>query len=528
MKNLILYLSLTLVTLSSCSQQTEAGDDPLLIPYCDRIEIDGSGDDWADKGLHIPLVVNLYGESAPGDFSASLKLAWDTDNIYFLVEAEDDQLLEKAGPLQGDGMEIFISQERGTNKMVQYIIAPGLTEEYPAPRVDKYDYIARGPESDVEDVTIMTSPAASGYTMEGMIPFNKTGIQAAEGRMLALNLYLSDVDPDERKTRYALYFNQDTWSNHFALREMILDGAEDERSVSVMVKAFTEDRQTHRIRVVSETANVDKVYVRDGFGYKKRASFREKGGIYIAEIDIPIGEIDTVAAFLQLEYMDSCRRKLYLRDFSQHYVNTERPNRWEDYILLYEEKDKLNHPQSGGAVFIGSSSIRLWDATIKEDFQGYNVICRGFGGSTTGDALHYFDRVVAPYEPSVIVIAEGSNDLGQGDTPKEVVDLTEDFILKAAEVLPEAKVLVMSVKVSVTRKRLVETVMETNSMLQEMISRHENAGYVDVVSEMLRKDGKVRAEIFSADSTHMNAAGYAIWTRIMHPYLESIYPQKGN
>lgn len=525
MKNLLTLLILPLFASVSCSQQAGPQDDPLPIPFCDEIIVDGSDKDWEGHGLHIPLIVNLYGETAPGDFSAILKLAWDTDNIYFLVVAKDDQLLEKASPLQGDGMEIFISRERGTSQMVQYIIAPGVTEGYSTPRVDKYDYIAKGPESDVEDITVMTSPTTKGYRMEGKIPFSKISINPVEGASLALNLYLSDVDPDERKTRYALYFNQDTWSNHFALREMILSQQKEERSINAIVKAFTEDRQIHKIRVISEQAVAgDNICVRDGYEYKHKTSFSETGGIYVAALDIPVSEIDSAATFLQLEYK-GCQRTLYFREISQRYVHTERPNRWEDDILLFEEKDKLLFPQAGGALFIGSSSIRLWDTSIAEDFEGCNVICRGFGGSTTGDALHYFDRIVAPYDPAVIVIAEGSNDIGRGDTPKEVVDLTEEFILKAANDLPQARVLVMSVKVSVTRKRLVETVMETNDRLQEMISRHENAEYVDVVSEMLREDGKVRNEIFSADSTHMNAAGYEIWTRIMHPYLEKYLPK---
>lgn len=520
MKILIL-LVFPLLAFISCTQQSEPKDDPLAIPYCEEIEIDSSSIDWELKGLNIPLFLNLYGEQALEDFSANMKLAWDHDNLYFLVEAEDDQVVEQASVLRGDGLEIFISEKRGSSKMVQYIVSPGLSDKYRVPRIDKYDYEAIEPIGNVDDLTVIAFRTPGGYRMEGKIPFEKTGISPYQGARFAINLYLSDVDPDERKTRYALFFNQDTWLNHYALRDMILSGQDGETDVKVIVKAYTEDRKIHRIRVIGNASLAGGIVsISDGYGYEAKSVFSKKIGSCEASFDIPVGEIDSAATFIQLVCRDSSYRALYFRDLSQRYVTTERPNRWEDDILFFEEKDKLQFPAAGGVLFTGSSSIRNWDARIDEDFEGYNVICRGFGGSRTQDALYYFDRIVAPYQPSVIVLAEGSNDLRMGQSPGEVVNLTEQFILKAAGELPDAKVLVLSIKVSVSNKRLVGTVMKTNRMLQEMISRHGNAIYVDVISEMLTADGKVRHEIFTEDSTHMNAAGYEIWTRVLHPYLE--------
>jgi lysophospholipase L1-like esterase len=43
--------------------------------------------------------------------------------------------------------------------------------------------------------------------------------------------------------------------------------------------------------------------------------------------------------------------------------------------------------------------------------------------------------------------------------------------------------------------------------------------YVDVMTPMLDTDGQPRAELFSADGLHMNAEGYAIWTKTLKPLL---------
>ena len=248
MKKFLFSLMIVISALcSACSNgDSMAVEDPLTIPFYGKIVVDGNGSDWNETGLYIPLISNLYGELNPLDFTADLKMSWDMDQLYFIVSVKDDALFEHESPLRGDGLEIFISQEKGTNKMIQYIIAPGVTEAFDDPRIDKYDYVERGPEGDVDDLNIVSVTVEGGYIMEGSIPWEELGIVPASGGEWALNMYVSDVDPGERKTRYALYFNQDTWSNHFALQMMQFDSLSEKRSIPLIIKAYIEDRSTLR------------------------------------------------------------------------------------------------------------------------------------------------------------------------------------------------------------------------------------------------------------------------------------------
>jgi lysophospholipase L1-like esterase len=43
--------------------------------------------------------------------------------------------------------------------------------------------------------------------------------------------------------------------------------------------------------------------------------------------------------------------------------------------------------------------------------------------------------------------------------------------------------------------------------------------FVNVFPLMLAPDGRPRPEIFVADGLHMNAKGYAIWTKAVAPKL---------
>src|SRR5437588_12786686 len=87
--------------------------------------------------------------------------------------------------------------------------------------------------------------------------------------------------------------------------------------------------------------------------------------------------------------------------------------RWEKEIAVFEEMDRKDPPPKRAVLFIGSSTIRLW-STLAKDFPEYRVINRGFGGSEIVDATHFAERIVFPYEPRLIFLRSGGNDIHNG------------------------------------------------------------------------------------------------------------------
>src|SRR6185312_15389679 len=101
--------------------------------------------------------------------------------------------------------------------------------------------------------------------------------------------------------------------------------------------------------------------------------------------------------------------------------------RWEKEIAAYEAADRVNPPPKGGALFVGSSTIRLWK-TLAQDFPNHQVINRGVGGSEIVDATYFADRIIFPYEPRQIFLRAGGNDIHAGRLPKEVAADFADFV----------------------------------------------------------------------------------------------------
>jgi lysophospholipase L1-like esterase len=191
---------------------------------------------------------------------------------------------------------------------------------------------------------------------------------------------------------------------------------------------------------------------------------------------------------------------------------------WEQDMRDFAAKDAASPPPRDAVLFIGSSSIRMWD-TIARDFPGAPVINRGFGGSEVRDSTWYADRIVTPYRPRRIVFYAGDNDLNSGRSPQQVAADVEAFIARVRRDLPEVPVVYLSIKPSPSRANLLPQIKQANMLIQRRIAGLHGVSYVDVFTPMLGPDGKPREELFREDMLHMKPNGYALWTKVLTPYI---------
>ncbi len=192
---------------------------------------------------------------------------------------------------------------------------------------------------------------------------------------------------------------------------------------------------------------------------------------------------------------------------------------WEEDIRKFEQADEQTPPPANPILFVGSSTIRLWD--VAKWFPDQPVINRGFGGSTVADVVRYVDRIVLKYKPRAIVFYSGDNDIAGGKTPEQVAaDFTA--LLKAIRAAkPTVPVIFLPTKPSIQRWSLVEKMRDSNRRIKTLGDSDPNLIYADTSTPMLGDDGKPRAELFQADGLHLSDAGYKLWTSIVKPLLET-------
>lgn len=189
-------------------------------------------------------------------------------------------------------------------------------------------------------------------------------------------------------------------------------------------------------------------------------------------------------------------------------------------IQQFKKEDSINFPAKNAVLFLGSSSFRKW-ADVQDYFPAYQIINRGFGGSSFPDAIYYFDKIVLPYHPRQILIYEGDNDLASSDkiTPDSILNRFKTLFYLIRKNLPRTNIAFVSIKPSLSREKLIPEMVKANSLIEHFVKGQKNASFIDVFHPMLDESGKPRNDIFLSDGLHMNAKGYAIWQKIIEPYL---------
>jgi len=191
-------------------------------------------------------------------------------------------------------------------------------------------------------------------------------------------------------------------------------------------------------------------------------------------------------------------------------------SKWEAEISAFEKSDLTNAPPKGAILFVGSSSIRKW-TTLAKDFPGKTVINRGFGGSEIADSTALAERIIFPYQPKIIVLYAGDNDLAAGKSVEQVMADFQTFVRKVHERLPETRIAFISIKPCPSRWRLREKVQAVNRQIAAMKS--DRLVFIDVYPSMLDADGKPQADLFLSDGLHPSAKCYQLWATLIKPWL---------
>lgn len=189
-------------------------------------------------------------------------------------------------------------------------------------------------------------------------------------------------------------------------------------------------------------------------------------------------------------------------------------------IQAFKKKDDAQFPPKHSILFVGSSSFTKW-TDVQDYFPGYPIINRGFGGSVLPDLIRYAGDIIYPYQPEQVVIYCGENDLAASDTvtADTVVARFKTLFGMIRQHLGDVPVLFVSLKPSPSRSRLFPKMMAVNAAIKSSLSTDKKAAFADVYSVMLDKDGQPMKDIFLSDNLHMNAKGYAIWQKVIQPYL---------
>ena len=137
------------------------------------------------------------------------------------------------------------------------------------------------------------------------------------------------------------------------------------------------------------------------------------------------------------------------------------------------------------------------------------------------DVIRYVHDIVLPYQPKQVMIYCGENDLASKDSisAAEVLVRVKTLFGMIRTSLPNATIDYISIKPSPVRASIQLKVKQANKAIKEFLKSQKKAAFIDIYDAMLDSKGQMREELYLGDRLHMKPEGYAIWKKIMQPYL---------
>jgi len=214
---------------------------------------------------------------------------------------------------------------------------------------------------------------------------------------------------------------------------------------------------------------------------------------------------------------------LFGQENTNHTPNPD-PSRFKEAVEIFNRFDLKNSFPKDAILFVGSSSIRLWESAV--NFPGYPVINRGFGGSHISDVIYYIEPLVIKYNPWMIVLYAGDNDIAAAKKAEQVFGDYKKFVNLVKKELPNAKIIFLPIKPSLDRWKFWDEIKEANGMIRIFTEKDKSLYYVDTATPMLGSEALPDSSLFVEDGLHLNSKGYELWTEILIPVLEKIYNKK--
>lgn len=193
--------------------------------------------------------------------------------------------------------------------------------------------------------------------------------------------------------------------------------------------------------------------------------------------------------------------------------------RWEKEISAIEARRTESPAQPGALLFVGSSSIRLWD--LEGSWPGKGALNHGFGGSNLSDTVHFFDRIIAPYQPRAVIVYAGDNDVAKNRTADEVAADFQTLAGLVGKKLPGVPLVYIAIKPSIKRWNLWPEMKRANEAIAALCASAEHLHFADIAAPMLEagETAPPAKEWFKEDGLHLSPSGYARWTAVVNEAL---------
>lgn len=173
-------------------------------------------------------------------------------------------------------------------------------------------------------------------------------------------------------------------------------------------------------------------------------------------------------------------------------------------------------------LFLGDSITERYK--LNDYFPDRYVLNSGIGGDTTDDILKNLENRVYKYNPAVIFLMIGTNDVNQDIDSSCIFSNIKTIITEIQNELPETKIFVEPILPAGNQwadNRRNEKRIEINKLLQKEYNS-SNVTYMDIYDEFVdSENGQLKSE-YTADGLHLNDKAYKLISEKIEQQMEEL------
>ncbi len=202
---------------------------------------------------------------------------------------------------------------------------------------------------------------------------------------------------------------------------------------------------------------------------------------------------------------------------------------FEGDISFLEDLDIEERASENDLLFIGSSSIRLWE-NIQEDMYPYSSIKRGYGGAHFYDLIHFSERLVKNHSPKAILIFVANDITGSHDERNLVGDLSPNEVKRLfnynykliRSIHEHVPIFLIEITPTPKRWKVWDKILQANIKLERFCKKESNLYFISTRDKFIGTNGLPIKSLFLTDELHLNTEGYKLWSSIIKSKLSEI------
>lgn len=180
-------------------------------------------------------------------------------------------------------------------------------------------------------------------------------------------------------------------------------------------------------------------------------------------------------------------------------------------------KEKIVEVVDENYVFLGDSITEKYDIEKYFKDKNKNIINSGISGNLTKDILNNMKKRVYNYNPSVVFLLIGVNDVNKDVNPNEIISNIKNIIKGIKENRSLATIYVESIYPTGSKERN-EIIIKVNTEI-EKFCKEQKITYINLYDNLVNKD-KVIDGKYTKDGIHLSDEGYDIVTKELEKYVK--------